>query len=183
MTADDRPPVSVVAVIGGECSGKSTLARALAERLPGEHVVEELRVFVDDHGRPPQQAEQAGVMNRQIEAEGAAVQRAAASGLRWVVGDPAALMTAVYSVAYFDDDSLLPAAVAHQRNYRLTVWCDTDLPWVADGDQRDGPAERDRVHQLIGRIVDSHNLEVCRVAGPVDDRVERVLTALNTERS
>ena len=46
----------VVSLIGGECSNESTLAKAaLAARLDGILVVEQLRLFVDEHGRPPLQ--------------------------------------------------------------------------------------------------------------------------------
>jgi nicotinamide riboside kinase len=171
-------PVGIVSLIGGECSGKSTLAAALAARLDGVLVVEQLRIFVDEHGRPPLQSEQAAVLEAQMAAELAAARAAATDGKSWVIGDPAALMTAIYSVAYFNDPSLLPEAVAHQTSYELTVWCDIDLPWQADGEQRDGPHERERVHRVIADIVSSQHLEVLAVHGPVEERVERVLAAL-----
>ncbi|MGB3676680.1 MAG: AAA family ATPase, partial [Candidatus Nanopelagicales bacterium] len=51
----------VIAVIGGECSGKSTLANALAQDLDAVLAVEELRKFVEEYGRPPLVNEQAAV--------------------------------------------------------------------------------------------------------------------------
>ena len=164
----------VIAVIGGECSGKSTLANALAQDLNAVLAVEELRKFVEEFGRPPLVNEQAAVMARQIAAEAAAASAAAQQCKNWVVGDPGALMTAVYSVAYFDDDSLLPAAVEHQASYAWTLWCDIDLPWQADGVQRDGPHERQRVHDVIYDVVQRYSLDVVRIAGSVDERVNQV---------
>lgn len=178
MTNLRGPHIRKVALIGGECSGKSTLALALASELPAELVVEQLRLFVDAHGRPPTQAEQAAVMQSQIAAEDAAMRTASEVGKRWVVGDPSALMTAVYSVAYFGDESLIPAALEHQSDYCLTVWCDIDLPWQADGSQRDGPNERTRVHNVITGLVSRFDIDVLRVSGSVEDRLSAVKAAL-----
>ncbi|MFA7266940.1 MAG: ATP-binding protein [Candidatus Nanopelagicales bacterium] len=164
----------VIAVVGGECSGKSTLAHALAAELDAVLVVEELRKFVDEVGRAPLVHEQAAVMARQIAAETAAVDVASELGKAWVVGDPGALMTAVYSVAYFDDDSLLPAALEHQGAYSWTLWCDIDLPWQADGVQRDGPHERQRVHDVIEELVARYSLDIVRIRGSASERVEYV---------
>lgn len=171
-------PVQVISLIGGECSGKSTLAIELAATLDGVFVVEQLRLFVDEHGRTPTEQEQAGILRAQVAAEAFAEQTARSAGKSWVIGDPAALMTAVYSIAYFEDRSLLDEAVEHQSSYALTIWCDIDLPWQADGDQRDGPHERERVHRVIADVVASEQLEVLKVRGAVAERVDQVVAAL-----
>lgn len=170
--------VQTLALIGGECSGKSTLARELARVLDGIIVVEELRSFVEEHGRAPASSEQLAIMQAQIAAEGHVKTQAQAWERAWVIGDPAALMTAIYSVAYFDDESLLAPAVAHQSKYAMTVWCDIDVPWEADGVQRDGPHERQRIHAVIAQVVADHCLDVVRVDGSVENRVAQVVAAL-----
>jgi nicotinamide riboside kinase len=169
----------LVAVIGAECSGKSALAGALGRALPAVVVPEQLRVFVDARGRVPTSREQALVMAEQIAAE----RRAAAVSDRWVVSDAGALMTAIYSLLYYDDDSLVEAAVAHHRDaYAQTVWCGIDLPWVPDGAQRDGPAYREKGHALIGAVIEARGLEAVPVAGPLDARLASVRSALAAVR-
>lgn len=163
MTATGR----IVAVIGAECSGKTTLARALAAALPGEYVPEQLRLFVQEHRRPPLQSEQAGVMRRQI---------AAAALPGTVISDGGALMTAVYSVLYFDDDSLVaPAVQYHRKECALTVWCGIDVPWQADQGQRDGPQHRRRADAIIAGIATEYGLPVRHVCGSVAQRLAAVL--------
>jgi nicotinamide riboside kinase len=88
-----------------------------------------------------------------LEQQGAEDDVAAACASGLVIGDSAALMIAVYSIAYFDDLTLLEPAVDLARGYDLVVWCDIDLPWEADGIQRDGPEVRAREHQIIGEVV------------------------------
>lgn len=146
-------PVGVsgrIGIIGGECSGKSTLARALARDLPACLVPEELRSFVEEHGRPPAADEQAGILARQANAEADA---AASCPHPWLVADPAPLMTAVYSVLYFGDPSLLAEAVAHARGYDLVVWCDPAIPWQPDPGQRDGADLRALADAIIADVV------------------------------
>ena len=169
-----------IGVIGGECSGKSTLARALARDLPACLVPEELRSFVERHGRPPSAHEQADLLARQVQAEAEA---ADACPHRWLVADPAPLMTAVYSVVYFDDPSLLSRGVAHAGGYDLVVWCDPDIPWQPDPGQRDGPALRARADAIIADVVRDRlapaGVRVLRVGGDEVARVTSVRDALD----
>jgi nicotinamide riboside kinase len=165
----------IVAVVGAECSGKSTLAGALGRALPAVVVPEQLRVFVGARGRVPTAGEQALVMGEQISAE----RRAAAVTDGLVVSDAGALMTAIYSLLYYDDDSLVEAAAAHHRTaYAQTLWCGIDLPWVPDGAQRDGPAYREKGHALIGAVIEARGLEVVPVAGPLEGRLAVACSAL-----
>lgn len=144
------PAVRRIGLVGGEGSGKSTLATALATALPACAVDESLRAFVDRAGRPPTQEEQAAVLGEQARRED---QAALACPHPWLVADPAPLMTAVYSVVYFGDESLLAPGLAHAAGYDLVVWCRPDFPWVPDGIQRDGSHLRDEADVIIGGLV------------------------------
>ena len=143
----------VIALVGAESTGKSTLARELADslRADGRGVVqldEYLRTFCDDQGRTPRQDEQAAIAAEQTR------RIAAARDARWppvevVVADTTALMTAVYSELVFGDRSLYPQALADHRQADLTLLMALDLPWVADGLQRDGPQVQQPVDALL----------------------------------
>jgi nicotinamide riboside kinase len=171
----EAPMAVRVGLIGGECTGKSLLATTLADSLPACVAAEELRTFVREHGRAPRRAEQAGLLLRQQRREDAL---AASCPYPFLVADPAPLMTAVYSLLYFDDDTLLVPAIALARGYGLVAWCDVDLPWVPDGAQRDGAEFRDAAHALIEAHVApalaAAGVRVVRVAGPVEDRAAAV---------
>lgn len=139
-----------IGLIGGEATGKTTLALELGRTMDACVVEEQLRAFVDRHGRPPRADEQADVMRAQQQAEDSA---AAACAHALLVADPAPVMTAVYSAAYFDDTSLLDDGIALTGGYALIGWCRPDLPWTPDGAQRDGPHRRAQVDVLLDGIV------------------------------
>lgn len=126
-----------VALLGAECTGKSTLGEALTVRFNAGLVTEYLREWCEAHGRTPQQHEQAHIATEQ-----AARIDAAARTHGLVFCDTTPLITALCSQHYFQDDALLADAIAFQRDCDLTLLCAPDLPWQADGIQRDGPAVR-----------------------------------------
>ena len=134
--ADQPAPAGAVprsiALVGAECTGKTSLAIALARELPALWLPEVLRGFCERHGRTPRADEQAALVREQLDAEARLLQRAGREGLGWVVLDSTPLVTALYSLMLFDDDSLLAQAVEHQRRQTLTLLADVDLPWVAD---------------------------------------------------
>lgn len=168
-----------IAVIGAECTGKTTLCRALAQARGGLWVPEYLREFVDSQDRPPLAHEQTGVMAEQIARESRALAQAASAGQPLAAADSAPLATALYSRMYFDDDSLLAAATAHQRHYDLTVVTDIDLPWEPDGLQRDGPQMRARFHELLLDWLRAHAIGFTHVSGAEDARLAAALNAVD----
>ncbi|HEX8406651.1 MAG TPA: ATP-binding protein [Duganella sp.] len=145
MTAPGAP--LRVAILGTASSGKSTLAAALALRYATAWVPEYLREFVDTRGRVPVAEDQFCIANTQREREDAAARQAG----RYLFCDTAPLMTAVYSRHYFGgiDAQLARLADAHASDYALTLVTAPDIPWVADGLQR----ECEEVSAIINRML------------------------------
>lgn len=171
-----------VGLLGGESTGKSTLAGALGRELPACVVREGLRDFVDHHGRTPTRGEQATILAEQVTREDHVVSTCPHP---WVVADPAPLMTAVYSLLYFDDPSLLSEGLRHAYGYDLIVWCAPDFPWRPDGRQRDGDDLRQRADELISTLVrddlEPQGIPVLRATGDVAARVASVRRAWRPE--
>ncbi|RTL23548.1 MAG: hypothetical protein EKK52_03560 [Burkholderiales bacterium] len=163
----------LVALLGAECTGKSTLAAALARHCNAGLVSEYLREWCDAHGRTPLQHEQA-----HIAAEQAARIDAAARQHALVFCDTTPLITALCSEHYFDDPSLMPAALDFQRRCALTLLCAPDLPWEADGIQRDGPAVRARFDARLRAALQGHRLGWVEIRGHQDMRLQAALGAL-----
>jgi len=169
----------VVAVLGAESSGKTTLAgelgRALAARGRRVAVVgEALREFCDHEARTPRRDEQAA-----IAAEQAGRIEAAAAGAEIVIADTTALMIAVYSDLVFADTGLYPAAEAQQREYGLTLLTALDLPWRADGLQRDGPHVRKPVDRRIRAALARAGVGFVAIGGTGGARLEAALDAVD----
>lgn len=176
------PPTSgalVFALVGAESTGKSTLAQALAAQMAGatglrcEVVEEVLREWCDAQGRTPQRREQAGIADEQARRIAAAAARA-----DLVVCDTTPLMTAVYSRLIFDDRSLEARAAAWQRGCTHTLLTALDLPWQADGLQRDGPQVRGPVDTALRQLLISHGLDFSVVGGTGAGRVDAAMDAV-----
>jgi nicotinamide riboside kinase len=170
--------VKRVVVVGAESTGKTSLVQALAEQTDAVVVLEELRRFVTEHGRVPSRQEQQSVMVAQIAAEQAAEQQALTQGAGLVLCDCSAIMTAVYSEFYYGDDSLYAQALGHHQQVAMTLFCQPDLPWVADPGQRDGKPAREAVHALLSRRLASIDTAVVPIVGAGDGRVRLALRAL-----
>lgn len=161
-----------VALLGAECTGKSTLAEALATHFNAGLVTEYLREWCDTHGRTPLQHEQA-----HIAAEQAARIEAAAGEHELVICDTTPLITALCSEHYFDDASLTDDAIAFQRRCDLTLLCAPDLPWAADGFLRDGPAVRERFDSRIRAALAAGGIAWIEITGSDAARTAAAITA------
>lgn len=169
----------VVALLGAESTGKTTLADAIgtavaARRTRVAVVAEALREFCDAQGRTPRQEEQAPLAATQQ-------QRIddAAAGADVVVADTTALMIAVYSDYVFGDRSLYPSALQAQRRCDLTLVTALDLPWRPDGLQRDGAHVRAPVDALVRSALESAGIAFTTIAGVGADRLASALRAID----
>jgi nicotinamide riboside kinase len=80
-------------------------------------------------------------------------------------------MTAIYSDHVFGDASLFPQAQRLHARYALTLLLEPDIPWVADGIQRDGLAQRAAVHARIERALTERAWPHVRMSGTLEDRL------------
>ena len=136
---------ALVAVLGAESTGKSTLCRELAALLPALWVPEALRDFCDRHRRTPRASEQAALMAEQLARE--------------------------------------HDALAHQRSYRHTLLTGLEVPWQADGIQRDGPQARTDFHRRLVTVLARAQIAHCVLPGNHDERRAMVLRRLRAEAS
>ncbi len=137
-----------IALLGAESTGKTQLVLAIGEALRQQGrtvavVCEVLREWCDREGRTPHANEQAAIAHEQ------ARRVMEQDAVDFVIADTTPLMTAIYSDLLFRDESLYAFALAHQRIYEITLVTGLDLPWMADGLQRDGPHVREPVDALL----------------------------------
>jgi nicotinamide riboside kinase len=168
-----------IAIVGAESTGKSVLALALADALAEATglrvtaVPEWLRLWCEREGRTPRPDEQAAIA---METHARIDTTAAVHDI--VVCDTTALMTTVYSDLLFADRSLDAMAMAHQRTMDITLLTALDLPWVADGHQRDGPHVREPVDQRLRWLLNRHAMPYSLVLGQGSQRLQSALDAL-----
>ena len=168
-----------MALLGAESTGKTALAQGIqahfqARGIPTALVPEYLRTWCDAAGRTPRPEEQPGI------AQEHARQLSASTDARLLVADTTPLMVAVYSDFLFGDRSLYPFALEHQRSYDLTLLTGLDLPWVADGLQRDGAHVREPVDALVRAALDGAGIGYRIVYGSGNARLDNALFAINS---
>lgn len=165
-----------VGIIGGESTGKSTLAMALAAHYQTLWVPEYLREFVDTHQRTPLAHEQFGIASEQVEREAALL----AQATRYLFCDTTPRMTAMYSAHYFGGiDAELDALVKRHR-YDFNIVTAPTNPWNGDGLMRDGDAVRQAVHALVIDRLRADSVPFLLVDGDVAQRVRQVADYLST---
>lgn len=168
----------LICLIGAECTGKTTLAQALAQQMGGVWVPEYLRSFTEQHGRTPERTEQLHILQEQVRQETQALATARRQQQALVFCDTAPLLTAVYSDCVFADASLYPQAHGLHARYALTLLLEPDIPWVADSVQRDGPQTRTVVHSRIEQALADWAWPHVRIAGTPEQRLAQACDAV-----
>jgi nicotinamide riboside kinase len=167
-----------ITLLGAECTGKSTLTAALGAALGprAATVGEYLREWCLAAQRTPLQHEQTHIAQEQARRIAQAAARHAV-----VVADTTALMTALYSIHYFQDHSLMADALAAQRHFELTLLCSpVGLPWQADGWLRDGAGTREATHAELLALLTEQRLPFVMLEGSLTDRLSQAQAALHT---
>jgi nicotinamide riboside kinase len=88
-------------------------------------------------------------------------------------------MIAVYSELVFADRSLYSFAEKEQGRVDLTLVTALDLPWRADGLQRDGPQVREPVDKLVCAALARAGIAFERVSGSGPARLVSLLAAID----
>ena len=151
----------IVVVTGSECTGKTTLALELAVRFEAPWSHEFVRGYLERKAAPLVAGDVESVARGQAAAEDAAV--GAASDV--AVKDTDLVSTVVYAHHYYGSCPAWAEREAAARLGDLYLLLHPDVPWVADGLQRDRPADRELLHGLFQQRLDSLGARVVHIAG------------------
>ena len=162
-------PLVRVCVTGPESTGKTTLARRLAEWAHTEWVPEASRVYAERVRRELLWSDVVPIAKEHIVLAEAGTAMARAGGSRSLILDTDLVSTVIYSRHYY---AAVPRWVAREERERradLYLLCDVDVPWVSDG-IRDRPTDRARMFARFRSALARRGANVMLVRGPWNRR-------------
>lgn len=161
-----------ICILGGESSGKTTLACALSQALGA--------ALVPEYGRThwEQTRQDLGLRDLEVVAGTQVAHEVQAAQLTpsYLVCDTSPLTTLVYALL---DHGRPPRRLftLSRRRYDHIVLCSPDIPFLQDGTRRDA-AWRSAQHALTLALLRRRGLPFLEVSGSVDERVAQVLETL-----
>ena len=164
-----------VVVTGSECTGKTTLARALARLYSTVWVPEHARDFVARKGTPPQAGDVEAIARGQIARED---ELAPAAG-RLLIQDTDLLSTVVYSEHYYGRCPPWIAEALAARAGDLYLLAGIDVPWIADGPFRDRGERREEMQALFRGALTARGLRFVEIRGSHAARMRQAVAAID----
>lgn len=169
-------PVKKVVFLGAESTGKSTLARRMAQAFQTPFVAEYGREYYEQKGGVLTLEDYVHIAQRHRELEDTARLRIAQTqGSGYLFIDTNALTTLFFS--YYYNQGGLPAlhqlANECKERYHYVFVCADDIPFEQDG-WRDNALWRGRMQGLVLHDLDCRGIEYHLVYGSLAERVEQV---------
>lgn len=174
--------VKRIVLFGPESSGKTTLAKQIAEKYGVPWVPEYAREYLqnkwDNEGKVCQPDDLIPIAIGQIDLENKAIDQAEKNDSPFIVCDTDLLETLVYSEVYYNGwvDNKLQDAVSIQH-YDLYFLTGIDVPWVAD-DLRDKPHEREKMYEAFRLALEANTCNYISLQGNQATRLESASTAI-----
>lgn len=177
-------PVTKVAILGAESTGKTTLCRDLAAHFGSPWVPEYMRTYLQAKWDVEQLTctwdDLLPIAQGQIELENKLAEQAAQTpdNAHYLFCDTSLFELMVYANWYYGDcpEALTKAALAH--HYDLVLLTEVDIPWVAD-DLRDSPHQREEISTYFASQLTDYHKPFHRIGGDRDERVQQVVQCLS----
>jgi len=163
-----------IVVTGSESTGKTTLARMLADRYGTVATPEFSREYADARKVPLDRHDVEAIAVGQIATEDRWMRRAQ-RGLVFL--DTDLFSTVVYGPHYYGSLQPWIERVALERRGDLYLLLDIDVPWVHDP-IRDRGEQRAEVHALFRGMLERYGLPYVTISGDWGERFQRALGAV-----
>jgi len=167
-----------VVLIGSESTGKTTLARRLAEHYDVEWVPEFVRDYAERKRAPLVFDDHAPIAHGQLALEDEYRVRSAERSTPLLIQDTDLLSTAVYCAHYYARCPIWLSDAARARRPDLYLLLDIDLPWTADP-QRDRGHMREEMQSLFRQAVEQSGVPFVVIGGAAESRFAAARAAID----
>lgn len=166
--------VQRIGIIGGESTGKTTLATALAGHFNTCCVPEYAREFLSGNGHSCTSADMPQIAAEQVRREDLAQQIAN----RFLFCDTNAIVTKLWSLHYFGQCSDEVESLVRSQPYQFYLLMKPDIPWVYDG-LRDTPHNREWFYEQAKSELERLGAPYGEVSGLGQNRLNTAISHIN----
>jgi NadR type nicotinamide-nucleotide adenylyltransferase len=162
-----------IAIVGPECTGKTSLATQLASICKTTWVPEFARTFLEKLGRPYIASDLIDIAKGQLDLEDSL----APTANKLLICDTNLLVIKIWSE--FKYNSCHPWILENvlSRHYDLYFLTDIDMPWEEDP-QRENPEQREELFGLYKKALDDMMVKYILLSGNEEKRIEKALAAI-----
>ncbi|MDI6045215.1 DUF4301 family protein [Flavobacterium yafengii] len=167
-----------IALFGPESTGKTTLAKQLAEYYKTEWVPEYAREYLQEKWDANQQICTVDDMLPIALGQTKLENESAVMANKYLFCDTNLLVTKVFSEVYYDYCDPLLDQAAREHEYDLFFLTDIDVPWEKD-DLRDRPEERESVFAIFKQSLIDNKKPFVILSGDKKLRLKKAVAIIN----
>jgi NadR type nicotinamide-nucleotide adenylyltransferase len=162
-----------IAIVGPECTGKSTLSSLLAQHYKTTWVPEFARTYLDELKRPYEQDDLLSIARGQLQSE----DEHAKKSTNLLVCDTNLVVIKIWSE--FKYGSCHPEILQWltQRYYHLHLLTHVDIPWEYDP-QREHPDKREQLYSLYKNELTALQVPFIEIKGTTEERLTTAIKAI-----
>ena len=168
-----------VVLYGPESTGKTTLAKALADHYQTSWVPEFARSYLQENWDKQQAV--CSIADLPIIAQGqlAAENTAIAQANRLIFCDTNILVTKVWSETHFEGYCAPELnTILAQTHYDLYLLTSIDVPWEKD-DLRDRPNDREQMFIYFKQQLEAYNFPFLVLEGSLEGRIQKAVNTID----
>jgi len=169
--------IKKIVIIGPESTGKTTIAKQLAEHYQTTLVNEYAREYIEKLNRDYEEHDLLKIAKGQIQSEEKALQIAKT----FLICDTDLRVIKIWSEVKYNkcDDWILQEI--KERKYDLYCLCGIDIPWEEDA-QREHPNQEDRMklYKMYQQELQKNKQSVIELDGNPQKRLKTAIKALNS---
>ncbi len=162
-----------IAIVGPECTGKTSLATQLASICKTTWVPEFARTFLENLGRPYVASDLLDIAKGQVQLE----DDLALTADQLLICDTNLLVIKIWSEFKYNTCDLWIRENVINRNYDLYFLTNIDMPWVEDP-QRENPEQREELFGLYKNALDNMHVNYLVLSGNEEERLVKALAAI-----
>ncbi len=166
--------VRKIAITGPESTGKSELAKALAQHYNGGFVPEFAREYIDQLNRDYTRDDILFIAQHQLKRE----QDVLESSEGFLFADTELIVTKIWSLHKYGHCHPWIEAQITKHPYDLFLLCNIDLPWQYD-EQREHPHLRSFFFDWYKRELDEYRFPYKIVSGTGKDRLQNAIRMID----